>query len=75
MTVFEEETEESVGIPDYEGVNLTFESLRSKTGFCQNHASYNEASFDGSNSICETRSTYLLKILVGKKNNNPSILR
>lgn len=38
MAVIEEEPEKSVGIPDYEGVNSSFESLRSKTGFCQNRA-------------------------------------
>lgn len=57
MAVIEEETEESVGIPDYGGVNSTLESLKSHAGFCQNHAYYSEASFDVSNSICEPRTT------------------
>lgn len=57
MAVIEEETEESVGIPDYGGVNSTLESLKSQVEFCQNHAYYREASFDVSNSICEPRTT------------------
>lgn len=66
MVVIEEETEESVGIPDYAGVNSTLESLKSKAGFCQNHVYYSEALFDVSNSTANQK-LQLFKILVWKK--------
>ena len=58
MAVIQEETEESVIIPDYAG--LTRPS-RFETGFCQNHTYYSQALFDVNKSICKPKKTKFFK--------------